>query len=287
MANDINTDRTPAQRGSGPMSDFEEFTFFHEGISHPVYRRGSGPGIVLMHELPGITPEAIRLAARLAGAGFTVVMPHLFGTPGRPVSGPYIAKELIRLCVRREFSLLEKHRPGPIADWLRALCRHVHQELGGPGIGVIGMCLTGNFALLMMADPCVIAPVVSQPSLPLPIGKERSGALQIPDEELVKIRRRAAEGVPVLGLRFTADGGCPKERFARLRQELGDQLEAIEIESGPGNSNGIPGSAHSVLTLDLVDQDGHPTRAALERMLSFLSKQLHQGTAAHSDRMRR
>lgn len=276
MSSHLEKEAANASSSNKAMSGFEESTFTHGDITHPVYRRGSGPTVVLMHELPGITPEAIRLAERLVDAGFTVVMPHLFGTPGRPVSGPYIAQELARICVRREFSLLAKHKPGPIADWLRALCRSVHEENGGRGIGVIGMCLTGNLALLMMADPWVIAPVVSQPSLPLPIGQERRCALQIPDTELVKIKRRAADGVPVLGLRFTADGGCPNERFARLRQELGESLEAIEIDSQPRNPSGIPGSAHSVLTLDLVDQQGHPTRAALERMLTFLRQQLYQ-----------
>ncbi|MFO0574271.1 MAG: dienelactone hydrolase family protein [Polyangia bacterium] len=280
MANQMQRASTALTQSKNDLSDFAESTFTHCGITHPVYRRGSGPGVVLMHELPGITPEVIRLARYVADAGFTVVMPCLFGTPGRDNSGLYLATELARICVRKEFSLLAKKQPGPIADWLRTLCRNVHAEIGGRGIGVIGMCLTGNFALSMMADPCVMAPVISQPSLPLPIGSERRCALQIPDDELVKIKQRASEGVPVLGLRFTADGGCPDERFARLRSELGERLETIEIDSSPGNRHGIPQSAHSVLTLDLVDQQGHPTRAALERVLSFLGKELQKDAPA-------
>ena len=133
------------------------------------------------------------------------------------------------------------------------------------------MCLTGNFALAMMVDEAVMAPVLSQPSLPFPVGAARRAGLHVSDEDLATIKRR---DVPVLGLRFTHDVVCPAERFARLRRELGDRFEAIEIDSSPGNAHGIGRTAHSVVTKDLVDEEGHPTRAALDRVLGFFHERL-------------
>jgi len=163
---------------------------------------------------------------------------------------------------------------GPITDWLRALCRHAHERCGGPGVGALGMCLTGNFALALMVDESVMAPVLSQPSLPFPVSASHRAALHVSDSDLAAARGRAQLGCGVLGLRFTRDPLCPPERFERLRRELGAGFEAIEIDSSPGNPHGIPRTAHSVLTKDLVDEEGHPTRAALLRVLAFFRERL-------------
>lgn len=257
-----------------PLPGFETFEFTHDGATRTVYRRGEGPGVVIMHEIPGIYPEVIAFAERVAAEGFTVFMPQLIGTPGRPFSNGYAASSALRACISREFSLLAARQSSPICDWLRALCRHAHSELGGVGVGAIGMCLTGNFALALMVDECVMAPVLSQPSLPLSLGAARKSGLHLSDEDLCVVKRRAAAGVGVLGLRFTHDPLCPPERFARLRQELGEGFEGIEIDSSPGNSCGHPKDAHSVLTRHLIDDAGQPTRAALERVLGFFAERL-------------
>lgn len=259
---------------------FTSSVFSHEGDARTVYRRGQGPAIVVMHEIPGITPAVAGFATRVADAGFTVLMPHLFGEIGRSYDGANVAGQLLRACVRREFAVLAARRASPLTEWLRALCRSAHAEIGGRGVGAIGMCITGNFALTLMVDDAVMAPVLSQPSLPLPIGKARRAALHVSDEHLVTIRRRARDaGVKVLGLRFTHDPMCPVERFDRLRAELGSAFEAVEIDSGPGNPWRIPKGAHSVVTRDLVDEDGHPTRLALERVLRFFHERLKEADA--------
>jgi dienelactone hydrolase len=201
-------------------------------------------------------------------------MPVLFGTPGKPFSIPYAVGQLARACVSREFSVLAARQSSPITDWLRALCRSVHAELGGKGVGAIGMCLTGNFALTLMVDPAVMAPVLSQPSLPFPIGRERRAGLHISDEDLAAVKARVAEGACLLGLRFTGDPLVPAERFERLRAELGPGFEGIEIDSSRGNPHGIAAAAHSVVTNDLVDSEGHPTRVALDRVLRFFEERL-------------
>jgi dienelactone hydrolase len=227
-----------------------------------------------MTELPGITPQVIGFADRVVAEGFTVFLPELFGTPGKEISLPYALGQMARACVSREFSALASRQSSPITTYLRALCRSVHAELGGKGVGAIGMCFTGNFALSLMVDEVVMAPVLSQPSLPFGIGKERRAGLHLSDADLAVVKRRTAAGVSVLGLRFTHDALCPGERFTHLREELGDGFEGIEIDSSPGNPHGLKRTAHSVVTADLVDEAGHPTRVALERVLAFFRERL-------------
>lgn len=254
---------------------YSEQEFAHEGITRTVYRRGAGPGVIVITEVPGIHPGVIDFANTLVEDGFTVLLPELFGTTGKPVSNGYAVATMLKLCVSREFKLLAAHESSPITDWLRALTRTLHAELGGPGVGAVGMCLTGNFALSMAVEPGMMAPVLAQPALPLPTSKDRRAALAVSDGELQTIRRRVEqEGLKVLGLCFTADGKVPRERFATLKQALKDGFEAIEIDSGKGNAHHIKAGAHSVLTLDLVREAGHPTEAALRRVLAFLHERL-------------
>lgn len=249
-----------------------------EGRARDVYRRGKGPGVVVMHEAPGITPEVARFSRTLADAGFTVFMPRLFGTVGREFGALYTLESFASICVRREIHMFAGNHSSPVLDWLRALCRHVHEEIGGPGVGALGMCMTGNFGLALMVEPSMIAPVLSQPSLPaLAMTKSGKRSLHLSPSDLDVAKKRCAEeGMSVLAMRFTHDIMCPGERFERLREELGDKVETIEIDSGPKNAHGIKRTAHSVVTLDLVSEDGHPTKAALDRVIAFFRERLGQ-----------
>jgi dienelactone hydrolase len=136
------------------------------------------------------------------------------------------------------------------------------------------MCLTGNFALALMVDEFVLAPVLSQPSLPAPYAQAQRAGLHLSPADLEVVMRRAASGIGVLALRFTGDPMCRAERFQRLRRELGSGVETIEIDSSPGNPHGLAKNAHSVVTRELVDKEGHPTRAALDRVLGFFRERL-------------
>ncbi|MFK7975230.1 MAG: dienelactone hydrolase family protein, partial [Halioglobus sp.] len=235
---------------------------FEEGESRfAVYRKAPqddskhAPAVVVMHEVPGIYPAVIDFAERLVAQGYTVYMPSLTGTPGREFSGPYVLSSIGRACISKEFHVLAQRESSPITNALRALCRHAHAQCGGVGVGAIGMCLTGNFALSLMVDESVMAPVLSQPSLPFPVSKKHKCALHISDDDLAIVKQRiASEDVSVLGLRFTDDPMCPPERFARLQEELGEGFESVEIDSSKGNDFGLSGSAHSVVTRDLVDE---------------------------------
>jgi len=248
---------------------FSEFAFADGDIEHRVFRTGDGPGVVIMHELPGMTKACTDFAEEVARE-FTVFLPLMFGKPGDYAP----LRFLVRLCISREFRLFAHGGGSPIADWMRALCRKVHVECGGPGVGVIGMCLSGNFAISLMADPSVLAPVASQPSLPLGLSRRSKKALAVTQAEMSGAMARAQSGATFLGLRFSEDRLCPRERFATLRQAFGPAFMEIEIDSSKGNRWGIRPNAHSILTDDFVDESGHPTREARDAVLAFLRQKL-------------
>jgi dienelactone hydrolase len=254
------------------LATYTETTFAHDGATRTVYRKGSGPGVVVMSEMPGITPNVIAFADRLVDAGFTVAMPYLFGETGRGPSVPYVLKSMTQGCVSREFSNWALDRTSPIIDWLRALARDLHEKCGGPGVGAIGMCFTGGFALAMAVDDTMMAPVLSQPSLPFAAGKARKRALGLSDADLARVAAR--EELCVMAMRFTGDPAVPAERFQHLREVFGDRLIAIEIDSSKGNAHGFPRAAHSVVTEHLVDEPGNPTKEALDQVLAFFKERL-------------
>ncbi len=222
------------------LAGWELGSFTAAGITHATYRRGNGPGVVVVHEIPGITPLVAKFADEVVEAGFTVVMPSLLGTPGKEPGGAYIARSALRLCIAREFTKLALGQTSPVIAWLRALARNLHAEVGGPGVGAVGMCYSGGFALGMMVDDIMIAPVVSQPSLPAAIGSARGADLGLSPDDAAAVAERAAQGCQVLGLRFTGDR-LVGDRFDSLRELLGDAFIAIELPSSQP-------SDHSVLT---------------------------------------
>ncbi len=256
------------------LGDFAKERFSAQGKTRDVYRLGSGPAVIVIAEMPGITPHVAEFARRVAAIGCTTVMPHLFGRPGAEPSASTMFKAFGPACISREFSVLALKKTSPITVWLRALAADEHKRCGGPGVGVVGMCFTGGFALAMMVDDTVVAPVLSQPSLPFPVSKRRKADIGISDADLAKVRQRVAEGACVIGLRFTKDPFCFAERFETLRRELGDGFVAVELDSSQDNPYGHPRHAHSVLTEHLDDRDGTPTRAALHQVLDFFKARL-------------
>jgi dienelactone hydrolase len=272
------------------MHDFSTFHFPADGsTSRLVYRKGKGPAVILMHELPGMIPECVDLARRIADAGFTVYLPLLFGQPDKSISFPKMVAYAVQLCISQEFYCFAKHRSSPITDWLRALCRKAHQDCGSKGVGVIGMCLTGGFVLSLMADDSVIAPVISQPALPFGLTASHKAALGISPEDLEVTKSRAKKGVPLLALRYSEDAISPPEKFKTLRHEFGDTseiienspelcwkrgtaLETIEINSKPNNPFDIPQNSHAVLSLGYRGTN-HPGNRVFQRVIEFLQDQ--------------
>lgn len=256
------------------LPGFDTRAFDLLGTVRDVFVRGDGPAVIVMTEVPGITPPVAAFATRVADAGFRVYLPQFIGTPGKPMNPAYAAQSLAKVCISREFRVLAANASSPLVDWMRALARAAHAECGGTGVGAVGMCVTGNFALAMMLDAPVIAPVLSQPSLPVgPLPGQRAGLHASTMEiEAAKDKIRT-QNARILALRFEGDALCPGERFQRLRETFGDAVETIEIpDRHARKGTGVP--AHSVLTTHLIDADGEPTRAALDRTLAFLAEQL-------------
>jgi dienelactone hydrolase len=266
------------------LSDFEKTTFTHEGKTRTVFRKGTGPAVIVMAEIPGITPKVADFARKVADIGCTAVMPHLFGDPGHdPLGGGrlgavgFMAKTVAPICVSREFTVMATGKSSPVIDWLRALAGDEHRRCGGPGVGAIGMCFTGGFALAMATHPSLLAPVLSQPSLPFvpPWKKQNAHNIDISPEELAVVKGRcAAEGLTVLGMRFKGDSFVPAARFDFLREQLGDAFVAIELEDEHANPDAAMKNPHSVVTEHLVDEEGTPTRAALDEVLALFKRRL-------------
>jgi dienelactone hydrolase len=265
------TTETPAVLDGFAVTPFRAL-----GRTRDVYRLGSGPSVLVLSEMPGITPLVVAFARRVAESGLSVAMPHLFGTDGADPTNAALRHAFRQVCVSREFKLLASHQSSPVTRWLTALAHEEHDRCGGPGVGVVGMCLTGGFALAMMVDPVVVAPVLSQPSLPVALraSSPRRGALALSATETAAVRARADAGQCVLGLRFTGDPLSPSERFGSLRDLLGERFIGVEIDSSPENPWGYKAKAHSVLTEDLGAAPDSPTTAALGQVLGFLRDNL-------------
>jgi dienelactone hydrolase len=242
------------------LTTWEKSQFTSATITHDTYRKGTGPVVIVVHEIPGITPAVQRFAEDVVNAGFTVVMPDLVGTAGKQVSGTYIATSMAKVCISREFTTMALGHTSPIIAWLRALARSLHNEVGGKGVGAIGMCFSGGFALGMMVDDIMVAPVLSQPSLPFSMGKKRGADVNLSPDDAAVVAQRAAQGCQVLGLRFDQDK-LVGERFATLRELLGDAFIAVELPSASKKD-------HSVLTEQRDD-------ASVQKVLEFLVQKLH------------
>jgi dienelactone hydrolase len=152
---------------------------------------------------------------------------------------------------------------------LRGLAALAHRESGGKGVGAIGMCVTGNFALSMMLEPAMLAPVLSQPSLPF----DNRAGMHISHDELRAVRERLdRDDLTVRAYRFRGDPICRAERFTAYQAALGDRFEPTVIEDKAALR--YPKNRHSVLTTDLINEPGQPTRQAVDEILAFFQKRL-------------
>jgi len=260
------------------LADFDPRPLTLLGMSRTVHVSGSGPAVIVLPEMPGISPHVARFARWLRSAGFTVWLPSLFGRDGawpRTEDGLAILR---RACVSAEFHALAGRGASPVTQWLRELARTALQECGPPGVGVVGMCFTGNFALSMMLEPAVLAPVLAQPSLPF----DAPGCVESGGEELAAVRARLErEDLSVLAFRFEGDRHCRAERFAAYRAALGPRFVARVLPDAAANPEPPPffrdvvGCPHSVFTAHLIDADGEPTLQARDEVIAFLRARLY------------
>jgi dienelactone hydrolase len=253
-------------------SDIADFTRRELGLQgkiKPVLVTGTtGPAVIVIHEIYGFTPTLARFCRWVRDAGFRIYAPILFGKPDASNAEQLSTARILSLCISREFAILMANKSSPVTDWLRALARLAHQECGGPGIGAIGMCVTGGFALSMALDPVVLAPVLAQPGVPT----LNPAALDIAAGDLEQVKARTRQGLQLRGYRFESDTLCKAPRFATLRSTFGTAFIGTELPDSAGNPNGMKARGkppHSVFTGDLIDAAGQPTRAAVDEVIAF------------------
>ena len=259
------------------LADFTARQITLEEVEKRVYIAGTGPAVIVMHEMPGISPHVARFARWVRDAGFTVFMPSLFGRDGALGTADEGGKIFQRACISAEFHAFAGKGASPVTSWLRALARAAHEECGGLGVGAIGMCWTGNFALSMMLEPAMLAPVLSQPSLPL----DAADKLESSEEELAAVRARLdKDGLAVLAYRFAGDRICTAQRFAAYQKALGPRFDGRTLPDEAANADVPPffekhvNTPHSVTTVHLVDRKGEPTIQARDEILEFFRARL-------------
>ncbi|MFD4371262.1 dienelactone hydrolase family protein [Streptomyces sp. NPDC058486] len=260
-----------------PLDDFECRVVEVEGVGKRVYVSGAGPAVVLMPEMPGISPDVVRFARWIRDAGLSVYVPSLFGVDGAYPLAEAAETVMRRACVSAEFRAFAGGGTSPVVTWLRGLARVAHAERGGPGVGAVGLCFTGNFALSMTLEPSVVAPVVNHPSLPL----DDPGGLELSDEDAAAVAERVRrDGLKVLAYRFENDRWCTGRRFAAYRSLLGDAFDGRVLPDEAANPEPPPffrevvGCPHSVVTAHLVDAAGHPTVRARDEIIAYLTERL-------------
>jgi dienelactone hydrolase len=259
------------------LEDFDRREVTLDGVTKVVLTSGRGPAVIVMAEMPGISPHVARFSRWVREAGFTVYMPSLFGRDGAFPTAEEGLAVMKRACVSAEFRAMTGNETSPVTVWLRALARLAHEECGGPGVGAIGMCFTGNFALTMMLEPSMLAPVLSQPSLPL----NDPAALEIAPDDLNAVRQRLErDDLTVLAYRFAGDRFCTAERFRAYAAALGDRFVPRVLPDSAANPRTTPffekvvASPHSVVTAHLIDEEGQPTLAARDEIIAFFSQRL-------------
>lgn len=267
----------PRLEKDDPLADFDARAVTIDGVTKRVFVAGAGPAVIVMTEMPGISPHVARFARWVRDARFTVYMPSLFGRDGAVPAADEGAAVFKRACVSAEFRAFAGKGSSPVTLWLRALARLAHEECGGPGVGAIGICFTGNFALSMMLEPSMLAPVLSQPSLPL----DDPAAIESPPEELAAVRERLdRDDLTVLAYRFEGDRICRAQRFAAYAEALGDRFVARTLLDSAANTDVAPfferhvPYPHSVVTQHLIDEAGQPTVAARDEILAFFAQRL-------------
>jgi dienelactone hydrolase len=244
-----------------------------EPITHEVLEsEPSGdarPSVIVLHELPGLSVEALRFGRCLVDAGFRVHLPLLYGAAGRSSVASGTRDAL--WCLRHELDLFAAGAANPLADWVRALVRDVAAP-GTPRVGVVGMCMTGGIAIAALAEAATGAAVASQPALPMrPPCRVMRGRADLGIDEPT-LAAAVASPAPLLALRYDRDPIAAAERFRTLRERFTDgtppELSApspdVRVQAWERlRLVTVQGREHSVLTLD-------PSEPAILETIGFL-----------------
>ena len=258
----------------GEIEGFVRYVHEVDGRGYTVYHRGPAtrPGVILLHELPGMVEQCVALGRTLStpvddAPGYEVHMPLFFGAPGQ--RGGLADQARWLWCMRHEMNLLSLGEASPITAWVAGLVDEVARRTGVGRVAVIGMCLTGSLVFGLVAEP-LAAVVASQPALPFGISPWHRRAMGAPRD---RVEEMAANGTQVLAMRYRGDPLCPRARLEEVADTLGHQLPPAspgviqDAQLGSLRVIDVPGRKHSLLTLDL-------NSAALGAVQEFLQENL-------------
>ena len=273
------------QSGDARLAGFECFPHTEGAYEHDVYVTGKPADrpLLVIHELPGFTVETLNFARRLAARGFRVYLPHLFGGF---LENDTLGNEK-RLCVSAEFANLAAGVSAPVTTWLRSLARRISALHGDGKVGALGMCLTGGFAIPLVLERPVVAPVCAQPAVPfskrfvaLGFGKGPwAPALNVSDDDVRGAKARMdRDDLKLLAFRFDSDRICVAEKMGRLKAEFGNRVEVHQLKTPWMSRFRLPTPPHAVFTYEYEKAKDagpeHPTRRAFETLVSFFQRQL-------------
>ena len=226
----------------------------------PVYvsQNGTRP-LIILHELPGMSPSFIKYCSEMADKGFKVYMPLMFKSPNTQMSNLQTGL----FCLTWEFKKLFRARGSerharPFTAWLIELVDFVGANNPDAKIGVVGMCLTGSFAIAAIAAPNVNAAVVCQPSHPFFFGIKTLGLSN-------SQRTNAADRAQTLtrpcakGYRFKDDHISRESHMSAVQDLMRDTFE---------RHPDLPGKNHSTLTTDSRSE------VVFEDVLQYLNSRL-------------
>jgi dienelactone hydrolase len=212
-----------------------------DGFERTMLRTGprTGAPILLLHELPGMTPEDMDLARHLGTDGFSVYLPLLFGAVGQHNARAGYRQS----CQHDEFVCHARSTRSPILDYLGRITDKILEDAGpAHPLGIIGMCLTGILPLALLR-PRVEAAVLCQPTVPFttlalgrPIGRQKKDLGLGPDD----LQHARGSHVPMLLTHYLSDHLCPPDRVQVIEDTFSRRVATI----------GVAGKGHSTLATD-------------------------------------
>ncbi|HTO70311.1 MAG TPA: dienelactone hydrolase family protein [Myxococcota bacterium] len=219
--------------------------------------RTPAPGIVVLHDVWGLSPVYEKVAQRLADAGFAALALDLYARgekPGSPADMPGVMRFMHELPDHRVLADVQA-----AADWLRA-----RPEVAGRKVGLTGFCMGGKYAFLAAARCRGLAAVAPW------YGMLRARELDEANPEHA-LDALAELRAPVLALFGEDDALIPQTDVQELRRLAAARGLPLEIVVYPGAGHAFANESRPEVYREAAAQD------AWRRALEFFAKQLGAG----------